>query len=361
MVVSGSDESKQIYWTVNQHNEVMGTEQKEQASLFHFTPAGMDQSPSEFMIRYDKQEKGQGTLHYFLQFDANIFGSKKEPLELIQELGDRFTIQGESSLTYLCTSVTKTLQDWIEGQALYLRCSRHSMFKMNGYVGMRPRKNRNETHYTHETTGMSVLQKEESNTQFHLMAVEELRRVRDQQDHSDLVDGECIERKRLTTMDSSLEIRTPKFSMSEPKKRTKSFTTSEGTVDTQPRQPGRGEEHQTRRIPPRREARPLGMEGESPQQRTRSKTISGVNREEARRTAYTSTSRVRARSSSIGGAGERSRRHRERGSTEGDLQRAVRRARAKRALAQGDSKEGQEEGERGKDPQTPSDKSQPAT
>lgn len=176
MIASASESWEQVYWTLNDQNQIMGTRHKEHASLFQLQPAGTNQNPNEFLIRYEKHEQGQNTLYYYLKFDGNLFGFTTKPLQLSSELGDRFTLQSPNRVPYLCTHLTRTLQDWREGQTLYVKGLRHSLLMMNGYVGMKSLESiPSESHYTHETVGVSALDKKDRYTLFSLLPQEESR------------------------------------------------------------------------------------------------------------------------------------------------------------------------------------------
>lgn len=178
----------------------MGTELKEQASLFHIFPAENKRNPSEFFIRYDKHITGAGSRHYYLKYEANITGCTTGPLTLSAEIGEKFTAQSKTSKLHLCASMTNTVQDWTEGQELYVNCRRHSLFKMDGYVAMRSRpmfvnspsvengSDQPENEKLYEMIGVSLFQKEEDKsiyTQFRLMAQDQSAKSKNEEEKKD--------------------------------------------------------------------------------------------------------------------------------------------------------------------------------
>ena len=141
----------------------MGTKSTEDASLFHIIPIGDPTRPSEFHIAYWGKRGRQYTTHvddlfrthneagpplpHYLSIDTDIVGKSKGCLSLktcTEIKKARFSLHNrvQSSFTCLmCTSTPIDLCSWLEGEQFYIKCSYHSIFKVDGYIAIVEKEN----------------------------------------------------------------------------------------------------------------------------------------------------------------------------------------------------------------------------
>ena len=85
----------------------------------------------------------QKLLPLYLSVDGNIFGVSEGPLQLKRTLlveQARFSLQFRIKSMFswtVCSSARASVNDWLEGEQLLIKCSRHS-FKHDGYIAICP-------------------------------------------------------------------------------------------------------------------------------------------------------------------------------------------------------------------------------
>ena len=164
-MISSQIEKNTIFWKVESSDhckchqlQLVGTKSTEDASLFHIIPIGDPTRPSEFHIAYWGDRGRQYTTHvddlfrthneagpplpHYLSIDTDIVGKSKGCLSLktcTEIKKARFSLHNrvQSSFTCLmCTSTPIDLCSWLEGEQFYIKCSYHSIFKVDGYIAI---------------------------------------------------------------------------------------------------------------------------------------------------------------------------------------------------------------------------------
>ena len=162
-MISSQVEKKPVFWKVEESDEshqlqLIGTDSAADASLFHIIPIGDPTHPSEFHIAYWGKRGRQYTMHvddlfrtyhkdgpplpHYLSTDTNIVGKSKGSLSLktcTEIKKARFSLHNrvQSSFTFMmCNSIPIDLCSWLDGEQFYIRCSYHSIFKVDGYLAV---------------------------------------------------------------------------------------------------------------------------------------------------------------------------------------------------------------------------------
>ena len=161
-LISSQIKKTPIFWTVidsdvSHQHQLVGTESAADASLFHIIPIGDPTHPSEFHIAYYTRGR-QYTMHvddlyrtyneagpplpHYLSTDTDIVGKSRGSLSLktcTEIKNARFSLHSrvQSSFTcMMCTSTPIDLCSWLDGEQFYIKCSYHSIFKVDGYIAI---------------------------------------------------------------------------------------------------------------------------------------------------------------------------------------------------------------------------------
>ena len=147
-----------MFWKVNQENQIRGTTQVQDASLFYVIPTDDGNHPFEFFIVYYGEDKAARCvpkslpdsitrssqqavpLPHYVSGEGNLFGYSSRPLELkssVFEQQARFAIHSRIvHAAMMCLSSPVTSASWIEGEEFYVKCSRRR-FRADGYLAMK--------------------------------------------------------------------------------------------------------------------------------------------------------------------------------------------------------------------------------
>lgn len=150
-----------IYWKADEdEHQVIGTNCKENASLFFISPTDDLHHPSEFCIKHYKQQEFDDTDPFmkiqvktsqqpqYVASNSNLLGFSSRPLDMKSTLltqKARFSLHSRVQRSFtcmMCMSTPVSLNDWIEGEELYIKCCQRS-FKVDGYVAMKERNSSN--------------------------------------------------------------------------------------------------------------------------------------------------------------------------------------------------------------------------
>ena len=150
-----------IFWMIIESDvshqlQLVGTESAADASLFYIIPIGDPTHLSEFHIAHWGTRERQYTTHvddlfrthneagpplpHYLSTDTDRLGKTKGSLCLktsVDITQARFSLHNRIQSWFLCMMCTSTptdLGDWLEGEQFYIKCSYHSLFKVNGYL-----------------------------------------------------------------------------------------------------------------------------------------------------------------------------------------------------------------------------------
>ena len=136
----------------------MGTESAADASLFHIIPAGDPKRPSHFHIAYwgrgrqytthvhdlyrTHNERGP-PLPQYVSTDTDEFGINIGSLSMdtcVDMKQACFSLHCRLQRWFfcwlLCSSTPIDLSSWLEGEQFYIKCSYHSILKVNGYLAI---------------------------------------------------------------------------------------------------------------------------------------------------------------------------------------------------------------------------------
>ena len=141
---------------VSHQLQLVGTESAADASLFYIIPIRDPTHPSEFHIAFWGVSGRQYTTHvddlyrtfneagpplpHYLSTDTDIVGNTKGSLSLksyVDITQARFSLHTRIQSWFLCIMCTSTptdLGDWLQGEQFYIKCSYHTLFKVNGYL-----------------------------------------------------------------------------------------------------------------------------------------------------------------------------------------------------------------------------------
>ena len=140
---------------VSHQLQLVGTESAADASLFYIIPIRDPTHPSEFHITYYTRRRHYTThvddlyrtfneagppLPHYLSTDTDRLGKTKGSLSLksyVDITQARFSLHTRIQSWFLCIMCTSTptdLGDWLQGEQFYIKCSYHTLFKVNGYL-----------------------------------------------------------------------------------------------------------------------------------------------------------------------------------------------------------------------------------
>ena len=156
-MISTEVNNKPVFWTVSERGQqLVGTESVTDASKFYIIPTGDPTHPSDFHIAFWTKKRQYHThvddlyrtynkrgppLPRYLSFDARKTLSLTVSAEIKQVQFSLYS-RVQSSFAYMmCTSTPVPLHSWLEGEQFYIRCSHHSLFKMDGYIAVTKAKN----------------------------------------------------------------------------------------------------------------------------------------------------------------------------------------------------------------------------
>ena len=151
-------EHKPVFWKVNQENQIRGTTQVQDASLFYVIPTEDGDHPFEFFIVYYAEDTTAKVmpkslydhmtrsfqqavpLPQYITGEGNLFGYSSRPLELNSSVfvrQARFAIYSRIiHAAMMCLSSPVTSASWIEGEEFFVKCSRRR-FRADGYLAMK--------------------------------------------------------------------------------------------------------------------------------------------------------------------------------------------------------------------------------
>lgn len=138
---------KEVHWTVNDKNEIIGTTDINEASPFFIKSTGSPVHTKEFYIQHYKHGR-----RFFVLCNGDLFGKCAGPLKMARHIvyhHAHFVLHSQERrkvltcgvLKFPCTTAPCTydpcpLDDWITGgEYFYINCSRRR-FKINGYLAM---------------------------------------------------------------------------------------------------------------------------------------------------------------------------------------------------------------------------------
>lgn len=158
-----ADAPKPVYWCVNEHYELWGTESVENATPFYILPASDHSYPADFHVTiWSKKNKARDTalslndmfrdssdrdncgpcLPRYLTTDCNFFGQSDEPLKFstaVKTEKARFSLYSrfQPSFSFLaCRSTPVGFKEWIEGEKFFINSSHHSLFQLDRFIAM---------------------------------------------------------------------------------------------------------------------------------------------------------------------------------------------------------------------------------
>ena len=147
-----------MFWKVNQENQIQGTTQVQDASLFYVIPTDDGNHPFEFFIicygediaarcepksihdPMSRSSQQAVPLPSYVSGEGNLFGYSSRPLELkssVFERQARFAIHSRIvHAAMMCLTSPVASASWIEGEEFYVKCSRRR-FRADGYLAMK--------------------------------------------------------------------------------------------------------------------------------------------------------------------------------------------------------------------------------
>ena len=153
-MISSQIKNDPIFWKVIESSEdtqllLVGTESAADASLFHIVQIGDPTYTSEFHIAYYTKEQlfrmcneRRPPIPHYLSIDTNLIGKNKGLLSLkvcTENKKAYFSLHSKVQSTFTCMMCTSTpidLCSWLDGEQFYIKCSYHSIFKVDGYIAV---------------------------------------------------------------------------------------------------------------------------------------------------------------------------------------------------------------------------------